>query len=710
MRNNLPPSAERKINSRHYERLAVVYVRQSSVHQVQQHQESTQLQYGLADHAERLGWSRERVLVIDDDLGVSGASSEGRFGFQRLLGEVALDHVGVILGVEMSRLARSCKDWYQLLELCALFDTLICDLDGLYDPSCYNDRLLLGLKGTMSEAELHVIQQRMWQGALQKAQRGELPSKGPIGYVRTGNQLIFDPDEQAQAIVRMIFDQFDRIGTVHGVLRYLVDEGIRMPIRLAAGFNKGQLEWRRPNLSALQNILSHPVYAGAYVFGRSTQSKKARQRKTPYRLPRDEWLVLLRDRHPGYISWSQYEENQVQLAANRSHYRSRCSIGQGRALLAGLVVCARCGRRFDTQYCGPKSQPTYRCAGNSAIYAEPTCQSLRAQALDDEVARLAMKALEPSALEVSLRVANDLQQQRDAAEQLWRQRLERAAYEVERAARQYHAVEPENRLVARTLERTWEEKLRFQRDLEEQHGRFQREQPETLTPDEQERIRKLAGDVPTLWNAAGTKDADRKAVLREIIDRVVINIEGESEWVEAWVHWAGGRQTYTRFLRPVSRITQLSTGKRLLERVRELLSERVSAPKIADRLNAEGLRTSRGLPFNEGRVRMLMVRHGLRSARQRHKSSSCTLGKDEWFIPDLVHKLHVGYHTIYQWRLGGQIEGRKGEDGRWIVTADETTCRRLTTFQARQRQVKQRHESASENVERRCQTMTQDPT
>src|SRR6516162_3454912 len=272
----VPMMCEKKINGRHHERLAIVYVRQSSVHQIQQHQESTRLQYNLVDHAERLGWPRERIAVIDEDLGLSGASTEDRLGFQRLLSEVALDHVGVILGVEMSRLARSCKDWYQLLELCALFGTLICDLDGLYDPTCYNDRLLLGLKGTMSEAELHIIRQRLWQGALQKARRGELLTKGPTGYVRASGQLVMDPDEQARTVVGLIFEQFERLGTMNAVLRHLVANGIRLPVRAGTGPTKGQLEWHRPNQTALQNVLTHPVYAGAYVYGRTCQNKRAR--------------------------------------------------------------------------------------------------------------------------------------------------------------------------------------------------------------------------------------------------------------------------------------------------------------------------------------------------------------------------------------------------------------------------------------------------
>jgi DNA invertase Pin-like site-specific DNA recombinase len=679
--NTLPLAHEKKIGGRHQERLAIVYVRQSSAHQVQRHQESTQLQYSLVSHAERLGWPRERIAVIDDDLGISGASSEGRLGFQRLLSEVALDHVGIILGVEMSRLARSCKDWYQLLELCALFGTLICDLDGLYDPACYNDRLLLGLKGTMSEAELHILQQRMWQGALQKARRGELVSKGTIGYVRASDHLVMDPDEQARSVVRLVFDQFDRLGTMTAVLRYLVANEIRLPVRPPSGPNKGELEWRRPNQSALRNMLTHPVYAGAYVYGRSCQSRKARQQKRPCRLPRSEWLVLLRDRYPAYISWEQYEANQLRLEQNRSRYGSRCSVRRGRALLAGLVVCGRCGRRLCIQYSGSSSKPRYNCSANHSHYGEPLCQNLSAQTLDDEVVRLTLKALQPLALDVSLQVATDIQEQRDAAEKRWCQQLERAAYEADRARRQYHAVEPENRLVARTVEAAWEEKLRGQRDLQEQYERFLAEQPKVLTAEEQERIRRLAADVPSLWHAPSTTDADRKEILREVIDRVVVNVEGESEWVEAKIYWAGGHQSYTRFRRRVLRFDQLSAWPQLLQRLRDLLRAGISVPKIAVKLNEEGLRTADGTPFSEGRVRMLMLRQGLRSARNRTRSTP-PLKRHEWTIAELATKLQVGYSTLIQWIHEKRLKGRKLEDGRWVATADDAKCRELTAFQA----------------------------
>ncbi len=340
-----PIFSAQKILGRHHERLAVVYVRQSSLHQVQHNQESTQLQYGLVHTAERLGWPRERILVIDDDLGVSGVSSEERSGFQRLLSEVALDHVGLILGVEMSRLARSCKDWYQLLELCALFGTLICDLDGLYDPSSYNDRLLLGLKGTMSEAELHILQQRMHQGAVQKARRGELVALVPVGYVRRpSGEVSFDPDEQVQAVVRAVFEQFERQGSVGAVLRYLVANRMQLPVRVNSGPDKGGLQWRRPNKVTLRNMLRHPIYAGAYTYGRSCRDKQPRQKRKRHRwLPPDQWQVLLRDRYPAYITWQQYERNVAQLKDNQSRYQSRGTVRQGAALLTGLVVCGRCG-------------------------------------------------------------------------------------------------------------------------------------------------------------------------------------------------------------------------------------------------------------------------------------------------------------------------------------------------------------------------------
>jgi DNA invertase Pin-like site-specific DNA recombinase len=653
---------DHKIGGRHREQLAVVYVRQSTAQQVQRHRESTQLQYGLVERAESLGWPRAQILVIDDDLGFSGASADHRLGFQRLLSEVALDHVGLILGVEMSRLARSCKDWYQLLELCALFGTLICDLDGLYDPSCYNDRLLLGLKGTMSEAELHILHQRMRQGALQKARRGDLVSKVPIGYVRsTSGAVGFDPDEQVRSFVRLVFEQFERIGTGLGLLRWIVQQEVQVPVRADTGPDKGQLEWRRPNSTTLRNMLVHPMYAGAYVYGRSCQSRGKPRRGRPRRLPPDQWEVMLRDRYPAYITWDQYESNVARLAENRSLCPARGAIRRGRALLTGLVVCGRCGARMMTRYAGKASQPRYFCQAARVCYGAPRCQSLAARALDDEVVRLTLLALTPAALEVSLRVAADLRGQTEKAETQWRQKLERAGFEAERARRQYDAVEPENRLVARTLEAAWERKLRAYRELSEGHERYLQQQPRVLTDDEQEQIRDLAADLPTLWRAESTSDADRKEILRQVIEEVAVTVEGDTEWCEIRVRWAGGCETRGRLRRPVARLEQLGHAEKLHGRVRELKAESLSGPRIAEELNSEGLRTTDGRPFTACGVRRLLFRYGLTRPRQHNESR---LGPGEWLVPALAKHLGVPLGTVYGWVRRGLVSSRRIRDDR----------------------------------------------
>ena len=394
-----------------------------------------------------LGWPRDRILIIDDDLGKSGESVEGRPGFQRLLAEVALDHVGLILGLEMSRLARSCKDWHQLLELCARFHTLLGDADGLYDPTDYNDRLLLGLKGTMSEAELHILKERMYQGKLNKARRGELMSIPPIGYIRlTSGEWAIDPDEQVQTTVRLIFDQFDREATLHGLLRYLVHHGIRIPVRPHSGPNRGGLEWRRPNRATLQNLLHHPIYAGAYRFGHRPIDPRRKQPGRPntgklIRRP-EECLVLIRDRLPAYITWERFCANQDRLAANRARQDRPGAPRQGASLLAGLLRCGRCGRRMTVRYSGPKNRQSYNCAHGSADYAEPLCQTVSGLVVDDLVAREILAALEPAALEASLAAVAEVERERAELSRHWQLRRERAGYEVERAARQYQAWNP----------------------------------------------------------------------------------------------------------------------------------------------------------------------------------------------------------------------------------------------------------------------------
>src|SRR3954471_22964210 len=418
-----------KLRPWHLDRTAVVYVRQSTPQQVLDHQESTARQYALADRAAALGWPRSQVLVIDEDLGKSGQSVEGRPGFQRLLAEVALDRVGLILGLEMSRLARSCKDWHHLLELCGRFRVLLADADGVYDPTEHADRLVLGLTGMMSEAELHILKQRMYQGKLNKARRGELIARVPAGYVKSpAGEVTLDPDEQARGVIGLIFDEFDRLGTVHGVLRSLIADGFRLPVRAQGGPNSGQLEWRAPCRETIRHILRHPMYAGAYRYGfRPTEPRRQGQGHPRggrgSGLAPEDCLVFLKDRFPAYITWERFEANQARLTANRSRIDSAGAVRDGAALLAGVVWCGRCGRRMYVRYGGPHRRPGYVCSTLRSDYALPLCQSVTAAEVECWVAGQILEVIQPAVLEASLDAAAAVERRRRQVIRHWGQRL-----------------------------------------------------------------------------------------------------------------------------------------------------------------------------------------------------------------------------------------------------------------------------------------------
>jgi DNA invertase Pin-like site-specific DNA recombinase len=664
----------------------LVYVRQSSPQQVLEHRESAALQYGLARRAGELGWPGDRVEVIDEDQGRSGSTAEGRLGFQRLLAEVSLDRVGIILGVEMSRLARSCKDWHQLLELCALFGTLLADQDGLYDPTDFNDRLLLGLKGTMSEAELHILRGRMDQGRRNKARRGELFSHPPAGYVRLpSGEMALDPDEQARSVVRLIFDKFDELGTLHAVLRYLVRHDIRLGVRSHTRERRGELEWRRPNRQTLRNLLHHPTYAGAYAYGRRPIDPR---RKVPGRpatgrrvASHAQCEVLLQDRLPAYITWERYLANLRRLAENQAQAARRGAPRGGSSLLAGLVVCGRCGRRMVVAYSGPERRLSYRCSRGQSDYGAPFCQSLAGRGLDECVARQVLQALAPAALELSLAAADEIEAERARLGKHWQQRRERAAYETERAARQYHAVEPENRLVARELERRWEAALAGQRDLQEAYQRFAREQPTPLEPAERAAIQELASDIPALWSAADTSASDRQEIVRHLVQRVTVAIEGNSERVDVTVHWAGGYTSRHEMHRPVARYDQTTDYQRLLARISELRTEGRPTRAIAECLNREGWRPpKRRATFTAGMVHQLAGRLQQPSLRPRRDGAAGLLREHEWWFDDLARTLGMPQPTLYSWIRRGWVHARQlpgGAQGRWVLWADAEECERL---------------------------------
>ena len=526
----------------------------------------------------------------------------------------------------------------------------------------------------------------MRQGALQKARRGELLSKVPTGYFRTNDQVGLDPDEQIQTFVRTIFTLFERFGSASAILRYLAQHGLQMPIRLQDGPDKGTVKLQRPHQTAICNILRHPMYTGAYVYGRRMRKKAAHGRgKKHRRRDRSEWTVLLRDRYPAYITWAQYERNVAQLDANASHFKTPGTVRSGRGLLTGLIMCGRCGARMRTIHGGENKVPRYVCSAALTVYGSPLCQNVAARPVDDDIARAALQALAPSALEVSLSVAADLQKQLDQAQALWQQRLERAHYEVDRARRQYEAVEPENRLVARTLEATWEEKLREERVLQEEHERLLQQQPRLLSPAEQDQIRRLAADLPVLWQSPTTTDADRKTILRQLIEKVVVTVEGETEWTEARTHWTGGHETYTRFRRRVQRLDQLSNWPQIREQILKLKQEGRSAHEIAEHLNREGFRTPHNQRFTKVSVRACLCRYGLSKVQRCRSQAELTLAPDEWYITDLAQKLDVSPRVIYDRIRDGKLEARQvgGSQGIWIVRADAEMCAQLSAHRRR---------------------------
>ena len=675
-----------KVRDHHLDRKAIVYVRQSSPQQVAEHKESSAREYALADVAVALGWPRDRVEVVDVDQGRTGQTVEGRRGIQYILAELSLDHVGILLGQDACRLARYDPDWVPMVRSCGLFGALLGDYDGLYDPTDFNDRLLLGLKGIMSEAELHFLRLRMHEGRLNKARRGELFNHASIGYMREpSGGLALDPDEQAQQVVRLVFDQFDRQGSLHGLLRYLVHHSLRLPVRPHYGPNRGKLEWRRPNRETLQNMLHHPVYAGYYRHGHRALDPR---RKVPGRpgtgrtinRPED-CLVLLENRCPAYITPQRFWANQERLAANRARTEAAGAVRQGPSLLGGILRCGRCGQRMMVAYSGRASRLRYSCSRAMAEYAEPLCQGLAGRVLDDLVAAQVLAVLQPAALELSLAAADDIEQERARLHQNWQQQVERAYYQAERAQRQYDAVEPENRLVVRELERRWEEALKEQRRLEEEYARFRRNQPEGLSASERERIRSLARDMPALWQAPATTAADRQRIVRLLVKEVVVAVRGESEWVDVTIHWAGGSSSSHELVHPVQRYQQMADYRRLLNRIDELRKAGQTLAEAAKQLNREGFHPpKRSATFTSVILSGLLAKRGRTGPRPRVVAEPGVLGEHEWLLTDLARKLAMPQATLHRWVRVGWVQARKlpTPGGHWVIWADADELDRMT--------------------------------
>jgi DNA invertase Pin-like site-specific DNA recombinase len=650
--------AHQKVKNSHLRRNAYLYIRQSTLRQVLENTESTQRQYDLRQRAIAMGWPQERVIVIDTDLGQSGASAADREGFQRLVTEVSLARAGIVLGLEVSRLARNSTDWHRLLEICALTDTLILDEDGVYDPAHFNDRLLLGLKGTMSEAELHVLRARLQGGIRHKARRGELYVRPPMGFVHDSNgKLVFNPDQQVQKSVRLLFETFRRTGSAMTTVRVFAEQGLLFPRRVHTGPQEGDIVWAGLEHSRVLRILHNPRYAGAYVFGRTHWRKSVDGDWLVEHVPRDDWEVLIRDAHAGYISWEEYEQNQRRLHDNCQAYgadRRKSPPREGPALLQGLLLCGRCGKRMTVRYHHRWGRlcPDYVCQREGIEHAEPTCQHIPGAGIDDAVGNLLVEAMTPVALEVALAVQQELQSRLEEADRLRQQQVERARYEAELARRRYLRVDPDNRLVADSLEADWNHKLRALAEAQQEYER-QRQQDRTLIDDQQRaEILSLAAHFPQLWRDPKTPDRERKRMVRLLLEDVTLLRDKE---ITLQLRFKGGAQRTLKLPLPLRSWELRQTSPEVVREIDRLLDEH-TYPEIAEILQQRGFLSGEHVPFNARIVARIQRSYGLKSRYDRLREAGLLTAEE------MSRLLGLSRSRVNIWRRHGLLRAHAYND------------------------------------------------
>ncbi len=664
---------ESKVTAPHLQRAAFVYVRQSSPAQVEHNRESTQRQYALVERAQSLGWAPERVTVIDDDLGLSGASTQGRRGFAHMTAEVALGHVGIVLGLEVSRLARNNADWYRLLDLCAITDTLIGDADGVYHPSLFNDRLILGLKGTMSEAELHILRARLEGGIRNKAARGELRRGLPVGFVwgEQDGEVIFHPDEAVRHSIRTVFDRFAELGSVRRVWLWFRAEALSFPLRTHSG---ADIRWVPPSYHTIHQVLANPGYAGAYAYGKSRHERYVDDsgvlRKRVRHLPRSEWKVLIRDHHEGYIDWPTHEANLERIARNtrpRAH-QSGGAVREGCALLQGIATCGHCGRSLRTHYQGRNAAPGYHCPGNNVVNSRGVyCLNIGGLQIDQAVSEAVLEALQPGGVEAALRAAQQLENQHDAALEQWRLNVERARYEAERAERRYRAVEPENRLVARGLETAWEQRLRELEEAQAELVRREHHRPRELSTEERAAVLSLGGDLHRVWQAPTTTARDKKELLRTVLEEVSIADHRDEHRAHLTLRWRGGLLTELDVHRPQTRQAPIRTDEDTVALVRRLATHYPDAV-IAGILNRQGKTTAYGHRFTSNRVGNLRRHWGI----ARFEPANTAADGELLNIRQAADELGIAPSTIHRWLNDGFIPGEQLTPGApWQIRLTE---------------------------------------
>jgi DNA invertase Pin-like site-specific DNA recombinase len=648
-----------KVEAQHLRRNAYLYVRQSTLRQVYEHTESTKRQYALRQRAVDLGWRPEQVTAIDSDLGESGASMVDRDGFRKLVAEVSMGRAGIVLGLEVSRLARNCADWHRLLELCAFNDTLILDEDGIYNPGVFNDRLLLGLKGTMSEAELHVIRMRMIHGVLNKARRGELCPLLPIGFVYDEqNNVALDPDQQVQQCIRLVFSLFRRAGTAHALVRHFRNQGLLFPQRPLYGPHRNELVWVTLQRSTVMRILNNPRYAGAFFFGRTRGRRRPEGgRPTSSKMvPREQWHALIRDAHPGYITWEVYEANLRKLEENARKHPINLKVPprEGPALLQGLALCGNCGRRLAVRYHwrGAELVPDYMCQLNAVEKLEKACIAIPGANVDAAISSLLMEAVTPMALEVSLAVQQEMLARLEEVDQLRLKQVERARYEANIAQRRYMQVQPENRLVADGLETEWNQKLHVLAEAKLEYERQRSLDRKMLDEQTRSRIMALATDFPRLWNDPRTPVREKKRLVAPMIEDVTLTRGTE---ITMHVRFKGGLTRTLTVPIALNAWKKYMTAPAVLAEIDRLLDEHTDA-EVAQILNQRGLASGRRLKFTGQIIQALRKTNHLKSRYQRLRERGML------DAAQMAALLGTCMRTIYVWHREGKLHPHRYND------------------------------------------------
>ena len=663
-----------KITQSHQSKPAYIYVRQSTLAQVRHNQESTERQYALQDKALALGWPQRSIRVLDRDLGMSGAQITGREDFKTLVADVSMSQVGAVFALEVSRLARSNLDWHRLLELCALTHTLVIDADGCYDPGDFNDGLLLGLKGTMAQAELHFLRGRLLGGKLNKAQKGELRFPLPVGFCYDDQgRTVVDPDDEVRGAVQLVFRLFQETGSAYAVVQRFAQDGLRFPKRAYGGAWAGKLIWGRLSHGRVLTLIRNPSYAGTYVFGRYQYAKsitpEGEVRKNMRAVPMPDWRVHLPEHHEGYITVEEFDQNRQRLAHNRTNGEGTVLSGparEGLALLQGLLLCGTCGRSLTMRYQGNGGiYPIYECNWRRREgLATKNCLDVRTGLLDDAICDEVFKALKPAELELALAALNELEQRDQAIMRQWQMRIERAEYECALAERRYEEVDPSNRLVAASLERRWNEALLQLDAVKADAATFQNQKARVVTPEQKTKILALARDLPRVWRAATTQAKDRKRMLRLVIRDITVEKLVDARQVVLHVRWQGGACSDTTVELSRRIADRLRYPPQIVDRVREL-SHQLSDPQIVEALNEQGLRSSRGLQFSVAMIKWIRYRYAIPSV--------CLKRPEELTVQQLADRLAVSIHFVHYWIKHGVIEARQ-LDGRgplWITITDQ---------------------------------------